>query len=756
MMDRLQVINNDTDTRDSVPETSESEMSEGEIRSNGDGGSYHRRRIETLIQKDALHNIGLIVRRIAKKEVVAFWFVFLPDKSYSPLSGSVTELVTNQNKRVRIQALNIMADFLNHIGPFLSLAQHSAKPTSYTSLSSALSSSVTSLHEAVLSRLSHQLGPTELVALLKIVSLLSEHCPYSKLEPSLLESVITSCLDLAADERNPVIQVAILSVFCTLCQHKASEPALVRSVAPMFSMMVARARPDKVSLYPDNNVRYMALQALAGLTSLDIQTFIKQAPEVKQLIDISLKDSDASVVLHTFRFIKNFTKNLTTLVEMEIKSSDSDSKVINLATAFWVDFLKQPNFELLDKFPNANIKSAFCDCLAEMGGQLYSELPSPKKLVIVSYILSQCGEQDMEPGHLSLERQIQDRAALSSSLRTLGIMVMYPSHLQDTAFHIDVADAVLPHLPSAGHKPPVKSETKALDPSNKAVRISASWALANLTDTLVQADNCAEASEDEFPVSIARKILYKAVDSAQDPGSAVNTQSNAVRCVGNMLYYLNMERINCQEEFDKVMRDGVDSITGLIQTGKIMKIRWNACYAAGNVLRKSSIDANFAWKTSLVECLIDTVRNHQNFKVRINAAYALGCAVRRETLGDHYLDVIRVLVDSLGNTHSDEVAGEWTHMENLRDQIILSLCQLMSLCKETKEFVRICQVLGENCDLFESSLKLSIKRIAPEKCSPFLTASETSENLSKGGHGSKEEVAMVNQVLKQLVLDWGL
>ena len=60
-----------------------------------------------MIQKDALHNIGLIARRIAKKEVVAFWFVFLPDKSYSPLSGSVTELINDQNKRVRMQALNI-------------------------------------------------------------------------------------------------------------------------------------------------------------------------------------------------------------------------------------------------------------------------------------------------------------------------------------------------------------------------------------------------------------------------------------------------------------------------------------------------------------------------------------------------------------------------------------------------------------------------------------------------------------------------
>ena len=161
---------------------------------------------------------------------------------------------------------------------------------------------------------------------------------------------------------------------------------MTRCVSTMFSMMVTRAMPDTVSLCPDNNVRYMALQALAGLTSLDINTFIKNASEVKKLIDTSLKDTDSSVVLHAFRFIKNFAKNLTLLVETENKLCESDSKVGNLATAFWVDFLKQSNFELLDKYPNANIKSAFCDCLAEMGGFLHSELPQPKKIVCVSYI----------------------------------------------------------------------------------------------------------------------------------------------------------------------------------------------------------------------------------------------------------------------------------------------------------------------------------------------------------------------------------
>ena len=110
----------------------------------------------------------------------------------------------------------------------------------------------------------------------------------------------------------------------------------------------------------------------------------------------------------------------------------------------------------------------------------------------------------------------------------------------------------------------------------------------------------------------------------------------------------------------------------------------------------------------------------------------------------------------MGTTHSDDVAGEWTHMENLRDQIILSVCQLLALCKEEKEFVKICSLLNNNCELFESCLQMSIKRISPEKCSPFLTVSETAETMSKGSHGTREDVTRISQMFKQLVLEWGV
>jgi len=745
-------------------------MSDGEMM--GTVGDFKRRRQEALVQKEALYTLGLVAKRVPKKEVVSFWFMFLPDRCFSPLSSSVTSLCIHQNKKVRQQALSIMAEFLNHSGQFLNLAQHSDKTTSYTSLSTALAVSLASLHSTLLARMREPLGPTELVAVLKLVALLTEHAPYPRLDPSLLDKVIRSCLDLASDDRNPVIQVAVLSVFSSLCQHRTKEAPLVSSAPSLFYSMLLRARPDLSTCAPDNNVRYMAMQALAALATVDIHTFIKQAGDVKKLLDCSLQDADPSVVLHAFRFIKSFARNLTSLVESEIQTGEvEDSKVKNLATSFWVDFLKHQNFALLDKYPNANIKSAFCDCLAEIGGFLFSELPEPKKKLFITYILSQCGEGRVVDGDTpvsSLERQIQDRAALSSCLRTLGIVVMFPTYVTDTAFHIDVADAILPHLPPI---PPPESKTPqlrpqqptprpqqsatrphGLDPSNKAVRVSASWALANLTDTLVQAE---KDCEEDFPVNIARSILNTAITAAKNPNSAVNTKSNAVRCVGNMLYYLTRERLGGEEEFDKVMAMGATCMLENIKTGKIMKIRWNACYAASNILKKKGLEKNYNWKVDLLECLLETVRNFQNFKVRINAAVALGSAASRGTLGEFYLPVLEGLVDSLSSTHSEEVFGEWQHQENLRDQLSLSLCQIVALCKDEKEFSKVCSVVGDSWDLVETSLNHSIKRISPEKSSPFLAASETAEQLGGGKLAGKEEVMMLCKLLRELSMDWG-
>jgi hypothetical protein len=64
------------------------------------------------------------------------------------------------------------------------------------------------------------------------------------------------------------------------------------------------------------------------------------------------------------------------------------------------------------------------------------------------------------------------------------------------------------------------------------------------------------------------------------------------------------------------MPQGTKAIITNITGGKIMKVRWNACYAASNILRKVDDSSETAtWRTELINCLLDMVINFQNFKV---------------------------------------------------------------------------------------------------------------------------------------------
>ena len=159
------------------PETSESELSDHELISETE---FRIKRVEAMVQRDALANLGVIAKRFPKKDVVSFWFLFLPDSSYSPLSSSLADLAVHYSKKTRYQALAILTDFVSHSAQFLALAQQSSKPSSYTSLSTALAQALLSLHRLVLARLRESLGPTEMVALLKLVASLTENCSYSR------------------------------------------------------------------------------------------------------------------------------------------------------------------------------------------------------------------------------------------------------------------------------------------------------------------------------------------------------------------------------------------------------------------------------------------------------------------------------------------------------------------------------------------------------------------------------------------------
>ena len=95
--------------------------------------------------------MSLLVKRSPKKDIVSYWYLFLPDKSFSPLQSSVPDLLNHNNNKIRQQSLLIVSEFLNHSTQFLALAEHQDKPSSYTSLSTALAQALDVLHHKIFS-----------------------------------------------------------------------------------------------------------------------------------------------------------------------------------------------------------------------------------------------------------------------------------------------------------------------------------------------------------------------------------------------------------------------------------------------------------------------------------------------------------------------------------------------------------------------------------------------------------------------------
>jgi len=117
------------------------------------------------------------------------------------------------------------------------------------------------------------------------------------------------------------------------------------------------------------------------------------------------------------------------------------------------------------------------------------------------------------------------------------------------------------------------------------------------------------------------------------------------------------------------------------------KVRWNACYAAANMLRNPNFPIGSRsnnWSVLLYESLIKVVQTSKNFKVRINACLALSTPTTRAKYGDTVMlcKILQVIVTSLENVDNLTGTGfsEVKYQEQLRNQVMY-----YSFCKKEKQ-----------------------------------------------------------------------
>eukprot|EP00252_Welwitschia_mirabilis_P002111 TRINITY_DN12027_c0_g2_i2.p1 TRINITY_DN12027_c0_g2~~TRINITY_DN12027_c0_g2_i2.p1 ORF type:complete len:370 (-),score=60.50 TRINITY_DN12027_c0_g2_i2:120-1229(-) len=235
------------------------------------------------------------------------------------------------------------------------------------------------------------------------------------------------------------------------------------------------------------------------------------------------------------------------------------------------------------------------------------------------------------------------------------------------------------------------------------VRITASWALANICDSF---RHIAGSSTADKYVIIDDPSLISLLECAlQLSRDGDKIKANAVRALGNLSRFVNFSNKTFTATVSQRVKETshktnslwlekmVNAFVSCVTTGNV-KVQWNVCRALGNLFLNKSIElCEMTWTTSVYSILLLLLRDSLNFKIRIHAAAALAVPTKREDYGDLFVDILQALIHVLETLNTDHVVSSSSlrYRQALAEQMTITTLHVLGLvsmedCKNLSDF----------------------------------------------------------------------
>lgn len=309
--------------------------------------------------------------------------------------------------------------------------------------------------------------------------------------------------------------------------------------------------------------------------------------------------------------------------------------------------------------------------------------------------------------------QAQETAVRGAAIRALGVYVMFPTLRDDTHFVESTIEAIVISLAD----------------TNMDMRIKSSWALANVTNAMLQqrqqftSDTTAMTTAEVQPAVDSdhlKQLFATALACRQND----KVRSNTVRALGNLLRLIGpaqLEHIFWQDTCSKAIQLLRDACIG----GGNMKVKWNACYALGNCMHNAhffgaAFIAHNNWRSLVLPTLCKLIVDYPNFKVRINAAAALAVPNSRIWLAEHFVPVWSALLAALEQSDRITDYNEYQHRDNLVNQLCVSLASYVQMAG-VDDFAAMAAQLSL-FDTVAAKWTRVTNRILPERTTALLAA----------------------------------
>lgn len=374
------------------------------------------------------------------------------------------------------------------------------------------------------------------------------------------------------------------------------------------------------------SLRIQSLQVLQVMSSF-VHLYMPQLSQIARCVVHSLQDASSDIKLHAAKTLYGITQHMNTYLTDNTEAYG----FIESYYTFWNEVLSVCVSELQNPENSSSIRCHICDSFAFIRC-IYDRLSREKQLFFISFITGTSYDEDY--------------LVKASAIRCLAIMVHFPILNEDVCFVDNTLELT----------------KKMFTESNVQGKIKASWCLAHISDVLV------DSSELEMSTAAVMSLLELC---SRNPKENEKVRVNLIRCIGNVLRLLNPSHVTTDPNI-KVIRDAVTMIELNILSHESMKLKWNSCYAAQNLIRNSSVfnKTNVVnWQEKVLVALFRTIQESNNFKVKINAITALRRVEERKSYGQYFLPIWNTLIQVLVETSNLINYSEYKYKDSLEDQV---------------------------------------------------------------------------------------
>ncbi|XP_061368423.1 uncharacterized protein LOC133311395 isoform X2 [Gastrolobium bilobum] len=383
-------------------------------------------------------------------------------------------------------------------------------------------------------------------------------------------------------------------------------------------------------------------------------------------------------------------KRVSSAPSYELESKDDDevnSEACESGIQQWCEAIEK-HMPLILCHSSAMVRAASVTCFAGMTSSVFVSFTKEKQGFILSSLVH-AAEHDDGP------------AVRSAACRAIGIISCFPQVCQSA----EVLDMFI-------HAVEINTRDALI-----SVRITASWALANICDairhcvSILPFRHMGSNSNPQLIVSLSECALRLTEDGDK-------VKSNAVRALGyisrifkcsasrfqdmsvdyldrtteayisseNLMVSQQHWQLDSLEDFHRLERI-VQAFISCITTGNV-KVQWNACHAVGNLFLNETLSLqDMDWAPVVFGILLQLLRDSSNYKIRIQAAAALSVPVSVQGYGRSFSDIVQCVVHVMENIDQDQISGpsNFKYRVSLQKQLTLTLLHVLRFTSSSND-----------------------------------------------------------------------